>query len=75
MSCTDGKYLNSGSCLECDKTKCATCVTSSDNCLTACNDDCATCDIEGKCLSCEVGKYLDTDSGSCLEPLNYKVSY
>lgn len=43
---------------ECDDTKCATC-SNLINCILSCPVGCIKCDITGKCLEAEPGKYAD----------------
>ena len=63
-TCSDGTFLTSGYCDACDNTTCATCNTNDSTCDLACGTTCTTCDVDSKCLTCEDGKYVDSD-GVC----------
>ena len=56
--------MTSESCDACDNTICATCNTTDSTCDLACGTTCKTCDVDAKCLTCEDGKYVDSD-GVC----------
>lgn len=55
-----------GTCPICDHTKCATCETSNNNCIKACNSDCKSCLVSGFCDSCIDGKFVSPDE-TCLD--------
>lgn len=56
--------MDRNTCSQCNNTSCALCVTSDNNCTLDCNSGCKECGIDGFCISCDDGKFLDSN-GAC----------